>query len=137
MKGYPNELVQVLLNLINNAKEAFEESFNKKIEEFIKIFSYKIDNKCLIIVEDNAGGIPEEIKDKIFEPYFSTKGNVGVGLGLYISKLLIEKHMNGKIYLENTDKGARFVIELPLEETEEGENGKRESAGYRRFKVNE
>ena len=135
--GYPNELIQVLLNLINNAKEAFEEKNYEKTKKFIKIFSYKTDNKCLIIVEDNAGGIPEHIKEKIFEPYFSTKGNVGFGLGLYISKLLIENHMDGKIYVENTGEGARFVIELPLGDEEEGEYEKRESANNRRFQVNE
>ncbi len=72
--------------------------------------------KCLIIVEDNAGGIPEEIKDKIFEPYFSKKGNVGTGLGLYISKLIIENYMHGKLTVENTKKGAKFSMIFPVSE---------------------
>ncbi len=114
-KGYPNQLSQAILNIINNAKDAFltQENDEKKILLSIQ----KIDNKILIRISDNAGGIPNEIKEKIFDPYFTTKHqSVGTGLGLYISTNIIQKYFNGKIYIEDVgsgiDKGTTFVIEI-------------------------
>ncbi len=104
---YDNELKQVLLNLIKNAEDALIE--NKIEDPYIKI---EIDKKNLI-VKDNAGGIPSNIRNKIFDPYFSTKlKKDGTGLGLYMSKLIVEDHCGGKLMVHNDDKGAVFTIIL-------------------------
>ena len=115
--GYPNELSQAIINIINNAKEAFaNQNINKKE---ISIRLSKSANIIKIVICDNAGGIDEEILPKIFEPYFSTKGQKnGIGLGLYISKLVIQEHMGGILYAKNCDDGASFIIEL-YEEVDE------------------
>lgn len=107
------ELSQVLINIINNSKDAF---VNQNIEKkWIKITCTKKENFALISVEDNAGGIPDEIIDKIFNPYFTTKHQYkGTGIGLYMSKNIIEKQIHGNIYVENTSHGAKFFIEIPL-----------------------
>jgi len=105
--GYKNELKQVILNIITNAKDALIE---KNIKD-AKISIFVHDNT--IVIEDNAGGIPKEIGDRIFEPYFTTKEEgKGTGIGLYISKVIIEEHFKGKIYFENTQNGVKFIIEL-------------------------
>ncbi len=107
IKTYANEVKQVILNLIKNAEDALIERDVK--EPFIKI---EVKGKTLS-VEDNAGGISEEIMDKIFNPYFSTKiKKDGTGLGLYMSKIIIEEHCKGKLRVENTKIGAKFIIEL-------------------------
>ena len=111
VSGYPNEFGQVIINIVNNAKDAILEKNPEKKEIYVS--TKNENNKAILTIEDTAGGIPEDIIDKIFEPYFSTKANVGTGLGLYIAKIIIEKHMNGKITVENTEKGAKFIIELP------------------------
>jgi len=103
---YPTELKQVLLNLIKNAEDVLVE---KKIEyPYIKIST--IGN--ILHVSDNGGGVPEEIIDKIFDPYFSTKDLNGTGLGLYMSKTIIEEHCKGKLSVTNDLGGAVFTIEL-------------------------
>ena len=106
---YDNEMMQVILNILKNAQDAFKE---KSIENpYIKI---TIENKTISIC-DNAGGIPEDIIDKIFDPYFSTKSEMnGSGLGLYMSKTIIEEHHNGKLKVENTDDGVCFIIEFGI-----------------------
>ncbi|MGB5867671.1 MAG: ABC transporter substrate-binding protein [Arcobacteraceae bacterium] len=108
------ELSQVIINILNNAKDVLVE---RKIESpIVKISLQKKQNKAIINIEDNAGGISDEIFPKIFNPYFSTKHqSIGTGLGLYMSKEIIEKHLNGKLYATNTKLGAQFTIELPLE----------------------
>ncbi|GAB6044842.1 hypothetical protein JCM11957_04400 [Caminibacter profundus] len=114
IKGYKNEFMQVILNIISNAKDAIEEK-RKKIGNFqgkIKIKTRKDNDKIFIEIEDNGGGIPKEIKERIFEPYFTTKEEgKGTGMGLYMVKEIIER-MNGKIEIENTSKGAKFIITL-------------------------
>jgi len=102
---YKNEIIQVLIDLIKNSIDEFEK---KNIEK--RIIRLKTEGKK-IIYEDNAGGIPEEIKDKIFDFHFTTKED-GTGLGLYMSKIIIEDHHNGKIEVENIEYGARFIINL-------------------------
>jgi len=109
--SYPNELFQVIVNLINNAKDAFKEQGKSGV---IKIKCTKKDNKATIIVHDNAGGIPLENPSKVFEPYFTTKDS-GTGIGLYMSKMIIEKDMQGILSVKNEAGGALFSIELPLE----------------------
>jgi signal transduction histidine kinase len=66
-----------------------------------------------ITIEDSGGGIAEEIIDRVFEPYFSSKSKNGTGLGLYMAKMIIDNHINGTLDVENTGKGARFTIGLP------------------------
>ncbi len=111
---YANELKHVLLNLINNARDAILE--NRILEPYIKIVAYKQENNVFIKVQDNARGIKQEILDRIFKPYFTTKSNDnGTGLGLYMSKIIVEGHMGGKIYANNTEEGAEFTIVLPSE----------------------
>ena len=112
--GYQNELFQVILNLVNNSIEAFEdkdEIFNKEIH----ITSFQEDSNILIIVEDNAGGIPKEHIEKIFDPYFTTKHKKqGVGVSLYMCKEIVYKHHNGDINVTNTKNGAKFTIIIPI-----------------------
>lgn len=107
------ELSQVLINLINNSKDAFNNI--EQDERWIKITCNEHNSKAIITVEDNAGGISEDILDRIFDPYFTTKHqSQGTGIGLYMSKNIIEKHLQGKLYAQNTKDGALFTIELPL-----------------------
>jgi len=113
--SYLNEFQQVILNIIKNAKDQLLE---KEIEKpWINIFTSFDDNGILSLsIEDNAGGIPEDIIDKIFEPYFSTKlEGDGTGIGLYMSKTIIEKNMKGILSVKNTDNGACFNISFPKE----------------------
>ena len=113
IKGSPNDLKQVLLNLVYNAIDVFKE---RKIENpVIKIEVKYNRGKINIIVRDNGGGIEPEILDKIFEPYFTTKYKArGTGLGLYMSKMIVEKRLKGRISARNTRHGAAFWIELPV-----------------------
>ncbi len=109
--GYINGFQQVILNIINNSLDVFDEKNiqNGKIDiKFSKKREYD-----LLEIYDNGGGVQEEIMDRIFEPYFTTKEQgQGIGIGLYMSKMIIENHMNGKIEVCNTDKGALFKIKL-------------------------
>jgi len=109
--SYTNELKQVILNLIKNAEDVLKE---KKVSNpKITIIAGNDDNSHRLIIKDNGGGIPEEIIDKIYDPYFSTKlEKDGTGLGLYMSKKIIEEHCNGKIQTRNDKEGAVFEITL-------------------------
>ena len=108
-----NKFSQVLLNIINNAKDVF---ISRNITpKQLSIETYKKNNHIMISIEDNAGGIDENIIDKIFDIYFTTKHqSQGTGLGLYISYGIIQKYFNGKLYVENSNSGAKFIIELPI-----------------------
>jgi signal transduction histidine kinase len=109
--GYPTEFSQVILNLLINATDILIE---KKIQNpKIKIKIEKREDTSIIIVSDNAGGIKEKNFEMIFDPYFSTKeSSKGTGLGLYISKLIIEKNMGGELSVRNDQEGAVFKIAL-------------------------
>jgi len=113
IKGYKNEFSQVILNLISNAKDALNQK--KILNKNIKI-NIKKDKKIAIIeIVDNGGGIDNKILDKIFEPYFTTKhSSQGTGLGLYMSKMIIEQSMGGELEAENLKDGAKFTIKLPI-----------------------
>ncbi|MEO1937992.1 MAG: ABC transporter substrate-binding protein [Sulfurimonas sp.] len=110
-KVYVNELIQVLLNIINNAIDAYEKSDLDKKEIIITV--NKEDEKLFISISDKAGGIKQEYLKRLFEPYFSTKGKNGTGLGLYMSKMIIEKHFGGDIKVNVRDGGTEFVVEIP------------------------
>lgn len=120
--GFSNELVQVLLNILNNAYDALEELSNKDK----KLIFVEIKNKnsyIFIKIKDNAGGIPETIISKIFDAHFSTKlEKSGTGIGLYMTKEIVEGHMKGKIEVSNESfnfngesyLGAQFILKLPI-----------------------
>ena len=112
VKGSANDLKQVLLNLVYNAVDVFRE---RKVEEPRIRIEVRYNQKVFIAVRDNGGGIDPEILDKIFEPYFTTKYKArGTGLGLYMSKMIVEKRLRGKITAYNQRSGAAFLIELPI-----------------------
>lgn len=107
LNSFPKELSQVILNLLQNAKDAL--IFNQIIKPKINIV---IDTNT-IIVKDNANGITKDIIEKIFEPYFTTKDkHQGTGLGLYMSKMILEKNMNASIIAINTKDGVEFIIKF-------------------------
>ena len=118
--GFENEFLQVIINILNNSKDEFEK---KELEKKYIFIDTKItEDEIKIIIKDNAAGIDENIIDKIFEPYFTTKyKSKGTGIGLYMSKQIVEKHMNGSItvfnedyiYKEKSYKGATFLITFP------------------------
>jgi PAS domain S-box-containing protein len=109
---YKNELLQVLINIIKNAIDASVEKNIPKPK--ITIVIDDVDNTKIINIIDNAGGVPQELRDKIFEPYFSTKKKNGTGLGLYMSKIIIEEHLLGSLGVRNYEDGAIFTIEIPF-----------------------
>ena len=110
---YHNELIQVLINIINNAKDII--NIKEKDDGLITIQIYSDKDNAYIKVCDNAGGIPDSALSRIFEPYFTTKeGKGGTGLGLYMSKMLVEKHLKGEIIAENINGGACFTLSFSL-----------------------
>ena len=118
--GMENEFLQVIINILNNSKDEFErKEFEKK---YIFIDTKITQDEIIISIKDNAGGIEKEVINRVFEPYFTTKfKSKGTGIGLYMSKEIIEKHMKGNIsvknenylYKENSYDGANFLIIFP------------------------
>ncbi len=108
--GYRAEFAHVVLNLILNAKDAL--LVNNVANPYIKIEIYKEEGLGVVKVSDNAKGIDGKILQRIFEPYFSTKNSSGGGLGLYMSKMIVEKNMGGKLSVKNTEDGAEFCIKI-------------------------
>lgn len=108
VETYANELVQVLINIINNAIDAL--AAKERAERHIWINVHSDEAMIQISIEDNGGGIEEEIIDKVFEPYFSSKSKNGTGLGLYMAKMIIDNHIDGTLEVENSGKGARFTV---------------------------
>ena len=120
--AYPNELIQCYINIFNNSKDAF--NINKVQKRVFIIDANMVEDKVVIKLKDNAGGIPERIVKKVFDPYFTTKHNSqGTGLGLNMTYRLVTEGMKGEISVENVDfsyedqnyTGAEFTIVLPLE----------------------
>lgn len=125
MHNYKNELIQVLVVILNNAKDALKKKQEEDEDRIIFISTDTIDNKAVITIEDTAGGIDEDIINKVFEPYFTTKEKEqGTGLGLYMAYQIVVESMKGDIKVENSsnnynDKnyiGAKFIITLDLED---------------------
>jgi signal transduction histidine kinase len=112
LSGFPNEYSQVLLNLFANARDAIKQS--GVAVGIVTIRLYERDGQGCVSVSDNGGGIPADVIDKVFEPYFSTK-ELGTGIGLYMSKMIIERSMNGSIVVHNIEGGAEFIIVTPME----------------------
>jgi C4-dicarboxylate-specific signal transduction histidine kinase len=107
---YVSELKQVLVNIIKNAKDAIIE---RNIENGWIHIEFKVDKHHYIInIEDNAGGIEKEYINQVFDPYFSTKSKNGTGLGLYMSKMIIDEHFNGLLVVKNSENGAKFSIKI-------------------------
>jgi PAS domain S-box-containing protein len=110
--GLKSEFQQVIINLIGNAKDAFVANSIKN-----PMIKFQISENKLLM-EDNAGGIPKEILERVFEPYFTTKEQgKGTGMGLYMSKMIIEKNMHGQIHITNKDEGVIISIELQGKES--------------------
>lgn len=114
--GNANQFRQVILNLVNNSIEAFP---NRSGDKYIRFDLERSDHReTVLTVRDNAGGITEEVLPRIFEPYFSTKGPAsGCGIGLFISKLIIEKSFGGIIQADNRGEGLKISLKLPHVQT--------------------
>ena len=112
LSGSPHDFSQALFNLLSNAKEAI---LNQQPPGRVDVTFAEQDGCGCIWVRDTGGGIPPDIRDRIFDPYFSTKENRS-GIGLYMSKMIIERHMNGCISAKNIEGGAEFAICVPLAE---------------------
>lgn len=111
LEGYPNELSQVILNILVNAKDAAVE--RKVPLPRIRVRLFRERGRVVLTVADNAGGIPPDLIGRIFDPYFTTKGpEQGTGIGLFMSKTIIEKNMHGTLCARNTGEGAEFRIEI-------------------------
>jgi len=108
---YINELIQVLLNIINNAIDELVQREIKNPRLVISVYNRK--NEVAICIKDNAGGILEENLESIFEPYFSTKGKNGTGLGLYMSQMIMQKQFHTQIEVKSTKEGSTFTIVVP------------------------
>ncbi|WP_420264791.1 ATP-binding protein [Candidatus Magnetominusculus dajiuhuensis] len=124
--GYPNEFKQVILNIINNARDAIVSCRKKglmdkgtqgqitiRLEKAAASPTQDADDKVIVYISDNGGGIPEDIIDKVFDSYFTTKTeDKGTGIGLYMSRTIIENNMGGRLTVRNTPIGAEFTIEI-------------------------
>ena len=122
-----NELIQVIMNILVNAKDALKEKINDNDSRLLFIEIKKNSSEIIIVLRDNAKGIDSDIIDKIFEPYFTTKHKAnGTGIGLYMSQILTEKHLKGALKVKNITyeyenkiySGAEFTISLPIEVVE-------------------
>ncbi|MCK9337249.1 MAG: ATP-binding protein [Arcobacteraceae bacterium] len=115
--GSENLLAQVLLNILSNAKDALIQ--NQIVDKKVTLMMYKEKKNIKITIKDNAGGIPKEYMEKVFDPYFTTKHkSQGTGLGLYMSTQIIKNHFNGILSVSNIEDddgfGACFMIEIPI-----------------------
>jgi PAS domain S-box-containing protein len=111
IEGYPNEYAHVLLNVLNNAREALVEREVRSPEIVVRIF--REGDRAVVTVTDNAGGIPQDLLERVFDYSFTTKAN-GSGIGLYMSKTIIERRMKGSITVENVSGGTMFRMELGM-----------------------
>ena len=113
VKVFSRELQQVFINILKNAKEAMQESQNSPKEIHASI--YNDSRNVVVSICDNGGGVEESIAQRIFEPYFSTKEEKnGTGLGLYMSKMIVEKHHCGTLQLQSSSNGSCFLVSIPI-----------------------
>ena len=113
VNGYQAEYIQVVLNILNNAIDALNRTGSQNRRILVSISAEN--NRAVLLIQDSGGGIPPEALPHIFEPYYTTKGpGEGTGIGLYMSKTIIEKHMAGSLSARNRSDGAEFRICLPL-----------------------
>ena len=126
--GLENELIQVIMNIFNNSKDAFNSNAIRDKKIFVTI--YEKNEHMILKIKDTANGIPDAILDRIFEPYFTTKHqSQGTGIGLYMSREIITKHMNGILKVKNKEfeyegkayKGAQFTIKIKVEKSNKEE----------------
>ncbi len=111
LTGYEHEYQQVLLNILRNSQDAFIKE--PKLKQVIQISAKKRENISVVEITDNGGGISEDIIENIFEPYFTTKHqSKGTGLGLYMSKIIVEQHMGGKLIVKSSDENTTVSIEI-------------------------
>jgi len=111
VKGYPNEYSQVLLNILMNARDAL--AGHSVDDAVITIHAFAEGGKTVVTITDNGGGVADEIMGKLFDPYFTTKGpDKGTGIGLFMSKTIIEKNMGGRLTVRNIAGGAEFRVEV-------------------------
>ncbi len=115
VKGFPNEYSQVLLNLMNNARDAILALENREGKKGgkVEVVVGNDGRDGYVLVRDNGGGVPEAVFGKIFDPYFTTRDK-GTGIGLYMSKMIVESNMSGRIEARNTATGAEFGVFAPL-----------------------
>ncbi|MBJ6723390.1 ATP-binding protein [Geomesophilobacter sediminis] len=112
LEGYPNEFSQALLNILLNARDAFVDR-EIAAPRRIQIAGVEEGGHCVVTISDNAGGIDPAILDRIFDPYFTTRGpEQGTGIGLYLAKMIIEKNLRGRLSAANVAEGAQFRIEV-------------------------
>jgi len=111
--GFSNEFSQVVLNIINNARDVL---LDRQVPDPVIRIACRCEGKTgIVTIGDNAGGIPEELLDKVFDPYFTTKAkSQGTGLGLYMAKMILSKGMGGHLMAHNAGNGAEFVMEIPI-----------------------
>jgi len=107
--GYPNQFAQVVLNILSNARDALVE--RKVSNPLIRVELSLNAERSVITIRDNAGGIPSDIMHRIFDPYFTTKKD-GTGVGLHMSRTIIERNMSGSLTVRNEAEGAAFCLEL-------------------------
>ena len=110
--GIETELEQVILNILNNAIDAHNEA--KSPNPFITLDTLIEKETITISIHDNAGGIVKEHLSRLFEPYFSTKGKNGTGLGLYMSKMIVEKQFGGEIVVQTSGGETTFSVKIPI-----------------------
>lgn len=109
--GYKNEYAQVLINIINNARDVLV--YRKISNPKIRIIIEEKGENAVVTIQDNAGGIKTNPISKIFEPFYTQEKSNGTGVGLFMSKLIVENNMNGKLLVKNMSHGARFTIIVP------------------------
>jgi PAS domain S-box-containing protein len=111
IEGYSNEYAQALLNLLGNARDALLE--RAVAAPVIRVKLFREEGRAVVTVSDNAGGIPDDVIDRIFDPYFTTKEeSKGTGIGLFMAKTIIEKNMEGRLSVRNVEGGAEFRVEV-------------------------
>jgi len=124
--GVASEFKQVILNIISNAKDALNERRNR--ESFapqITIVAERRGEMSVLKIADNGGGIPPDALEKVFDNYYTTKAQKGTGIGLAMSKMILEDQLHGTIRVVNENDGAAFVLEFPVSETFAEQEGER------------